>query len=58
MVKFTLSATVNYPETKEVETPVYKDRNIEDLTYLLRGLLHTEVDMTSCLITIVKQPED
>lgn len=57
MAKYTLSATVNYPET-EAETPTLQDLTERQVGLMVMGLLADERELTSVLITIVKQKED
>lgn len=57
MAKYTFSATVNYPDD-EAETPIFNNVPQGELAVLLNKLIADEQDMTSCLITIVKQKED
>lgn len=57
MAQYTFSAIVNYPET-EAETPTFHNLNKFEVASAILKLLETEPDLTSTLITVVKQKED
>lgn len=54
MAKFTLSTTVKYPSF-ERDLPVFDDLSAEEVGILIKGMLAGRKDLTSALITIVKQ---
>lgn len=54
---YVFNATVNYPETKEADTPTFQDLTLDRVVTKVRKLLLTEPDATSFVITIVKQAE-
>lgn len=54
---YTFTATVNYPETREIETPTFTELDIDQVQGKFWRLLSTEPDATSFVITIVKKAE-
>jgi hypothetical protein len=51
---YSLTATVNYPDDKDIETPTFDTQTAVQISTLVHKLLREETDATSFVITIVK----